>query len=265
LSCTFRCPNLSSVDEKTCASVPGERLSSARKLRELNAMDAKILIVEDESGLATILSDRFHKEGYVVTVARDGTSGLDLATREPFDLILLDIMLPGENGLTVCGKLRQRGSNTPILMLTARRQTSDKVVGLGTGADDYLTKPFQMAELLARVAALLRRAGPRDPTAGDRHHFGAVRIDLRRAEVSRDGRPVNLSAKEFQLLRYFLGHRGVVVSRDELLREVWGYGVVPSSRTVDVHVAWLRQKLEEDPKNPRFILTVIGLGYKFAG
>jgi two-component system, OmpR family, alkaline phosphatase synthesis response regulator PhoP len=234
-------------------------------LREWNAMDAKILIVEDESGLATILSDRFHKEGYVVTVARDGTSGLDLATREAFDLIVLDIMLPGESGLIVCSKLRQLGSNTPILMLTARRQTSDKVVGLGTGADDYLTKPFQMAELLARIAALLRRAGPRDATAGDRHHFGAVRIDLRRAEVSREGQPVNLSAKEFQLLRYFLGHRGIVVSRDELLREVWGYGVVPSSRTVDVHVAWLRQKLEEDPKNPRFILTVIGLGYKFAG
>lgn len=228
-------------------------------------MDAKILIVEDEVALATTLKDRLRKEGYAVTAVHDGKSASDLATREQFDLIVLDLMLPGESGLTVCQKVRQSGSNAPILMLTARRETMDKVVGLRTGADDYLTKPFQMAELLARIAALLRRAGQGPVIAGDRHQFGSIRVDLRRAEVSRDGQLVNLSAKEFQLLRYFVGHRGAVLSRAELLREVWGYGVVPSSRTVDVHVAWLRHKLEDDPKNPQFILTVVGLGYKFAG
>jgi len=228
-------------------------------------MNKKILIVEDEAGLATTLKDRFAKEGYAVTVARDGTSGLELAIAQQFHLIVLDLMLPGQSGLTVCEKLRQLGSNIPILMLTARRQTTDKVVGFETGADDYLTKPFQMAELLARVAALLRRAGQEDGSEANRHQFGTVHVDLKRAEVVRDGQSVSLSAKEFQLLRYFVSHRGAVLSRDQLLREVWGYGVVPSSRTVDVHVAWLRHKLEEDPKNPQFILTVVGLGYKFAG
>src|ERR1700747_1549119 len=174
-------------------------------------MNAKILIVEDEAGLATTLKDRLQKEGHTVSVARDGNSGMDLATREPFDLLILDLMLTGQNGLTICQKLRQLGSNEPILMLTARRQTMDKVVGLRTGADDYLTKPFQMAELLARIAALLRRAGQGPETVGERHQFGSIRMDFRRAEVSRDDRPVNLSAKEFQLLRYFVGHRGAVL------------------------------------------------------
>ena len=228
-------------------------------------MDSKILIVEDEAGLATTLKDRLRKEGYAVSVARDGVAGWELATSKPFDLIILDLMLPGQSGLTVCQKLRERGSSTPILMLTARRQTADKVAGLRTGADDYLTKPFQMAELLARVAALLRRAAQPAGVAGVRHQFGDVSIDVRRTEVVRDGQPVALSAKEFLLLRYFVEHRGTTLSRDELLREVWGYDAVPSSRTVDVHVAWLRQKLENDPKNPQFILTVVGLGYKFAG
>ncbi|HVB58468.1 MAG TPA: response regulator transcription factor [Candidatus Acidoferrales bacterium] len=228
-------------------------------------MDAKILIVEDEAGLVTALRDRLRKEGYGVSVARDGTSGLDIASREHFDLILLDLMLPGQNGLTVCQKLRQLGSATPILMLTARRQTMDKVIGLRSGADDYLTKPFKMAELLARVDALLRRAGQPGGTARVRYQFGAVQIDMRRTEVTRDGKPVPLSAKEFQLLRYFVEHRGTTLSREELLRDVWGYDATPSTRTVDVHVAWLRQKLENDPKNPQLILTIVGLGYKFAG
>ena len=150
-------------------------------------------------------------------------------------------------------------------MLTARRQTLDKVAGLRTGADDYLTKPFQMAELLARIDSLLRRSGQTAAGASNHHKFGSVQIDIRRAEVSRDGKPVLLSAKEFQLLRYFVEHRGATLSREELLHEVWGYGVAPSTRTVDVHVGWLRQKLENDPKNPQWILTAIGLGYKFAG
>jgi two-component system alkaline phosphatase synthesis response regulator PhoP len=227
-------------------------------------LDSKILIVEDEASLATTLKDRLRKEGYAVTVARDGLTGLDAAMREPFDLIVLDVMLPGQNGLAVCQKLRQSGSTTPILMLTARRQTMDKVIGLSTGADDYLTKPFQMAELLARITALLRRAGQSAAPAPERHQFGNVHVDFRRAEVVKDGKPVALSAKEFQLLRYFVEHRGATISRDELLRQVWGYDAVPSSRTVDVHVAWLRHKLETDPKNPQLILTVVGLGYKFA-
>jgi two-component system alkaline phosphatase synthesis response regulator PhoP len=228
-------------------------------------MDLKILIVEDESGLATTIKDRLGKEGYAVRVAKNGTAGLELATREHFDLILLDIMLPGENGLQICQKLREMGSNTPILMLTARRQTADKVAGLKAGGDDYLTKPFKMAELLARVEALLRRSRPTTDSA-DRFQFGAIHVDLRSTQVSREGHPIALSAMEFQLLRYFAEHRGATLSREELLREVWGYGATPSTstRTVDVHVAWLRQKLENDPKNPELILTVVGLGYKFA-
>jgi two-component system alkaline phosphatase synthesis response regulator PhoP len=228
-------------------------------------MDLKLLIVEDEAGLATTLKDRLRKAGYGVSVAKTGPTGLDLATREHFDLIILDIMLPGESGLQVCQKLREMGSTTPILMLTARRQTADKVAGLKAGGDDYLTKPFQMAELLARVEALLRRARPGSETA-DRFQFGAIHVDLRSTQVSREGRQITLSAMEFQLLRYFAEHRGATLSREELLREVWGYGATPSTstRTVDVHVAWLRQKLENDPKNPQLILTVVGLGYKFA-
>jgi two-component system alkaline phosphatase synthesis response regulator PhoP len=227
------------------------------------AMDKKILIVEDEAALATTLKDRLRKESYQVKVARDGLSGFTLAASEPFDLIVLDLMLPGQSGLAVCQKLRELGSSTPILMLTARRQLNDKVAGLKTGADDYLTKPFHMTELLARIEALIRRGQP--ASAGVRHQFGSVCVDLRSTEVSRDGHAISVSAKEFQLLRYFVEHRGATLSRDELLREVWGYEVTPSSRTVDVHVAWLRQKLEKDPRNPQFILTVVGLGYKFAG
>ncbi len=228
-------------------------------------MDAKILLVEDEVALATTVKDRLRKEGYAVTVTGNGESALGLAVRDKFDLIVLDVMLPGQSGVEVCRKLRQLGSTTPILMLTARRQVSDKVTGLRAGADDYLTKPFQMAELLARIEALLRRAVQGGEPKTFRYQFGAVRVDLRRTEVTRNGDPVVLSAKEFQLLRYFIEHRDATLSREELLREVWGYGTTPSSRTVDVHVAWLRQKLERDPKNPQLILTVVGLGYKFAG
>jgi two-component system, OmpR family, alkaline phosphatase synthesis response regulator PhoP len=228
-------------------------------------MASGILIVEDEAGLATTLRDRLRKEGYAVSVVRDGLQGFDVAAREQFDLIILDVMLPGQSGLKVCEKLRQGGWSTPILMLTARRQVMDKVVGFKTGADDYLTKPFKMVELLARIEALLRRAGQPGAAPGVHYQFGTLAMDLRKAEVSRDGQPVNLSAKEFQLLRYFVEHRGAMLSREELLREVWGYDALPSTRTVDVHIAWLRQKLEKDPKNPLLILTVVGLGYKFTG
>lgn len=228
-------------------------------------MDERILIVEDEEDLLMILSDRLRNEGYSVETARDGVQGSERATGEPFDLIVLDIMLPRKNGFDVCRDLRQHGIATPILMLTARGQALDKVLGLKIGADDYVTKPFDMLELLARVEALLRRASSKPPGPGGIHQFGSTRVDLRRTEVWRDGKPVGLSAREFQLLRYFLQHRGATLSRKELLEEVWGYDGMAATRTVDVHVAGLRQKLEGDPKQPRLILTVQGLGYKFAG
>ena len=210
------------------------------------------------------LTDRLVAEGYAVESVRTAPDALATATGNRFDAVLLDVMLPGGSGFDVCRELRQRGVQTPILMLTARGQVVDRVVGLKLGADDYLVKPFEMAELLARVEALLRR-GTRtaDPT-GDRVQFGNVAVDFRRAEVTKAGTPVELSAREFKLLRYFVEHRGAALSRDELLNGVWGYNAMPNTRTVDVHVAWLRQKLEDNPRHPQFILTVHGLGYKFA-
>ncbi|MBI3696554.1 MAG: response regulator transcription factor [Acidobacteria bacterium] len=227
-------------------------------------MKPRILLVEDERGLLLTLTDRLRDEGYEVETCSDGNSGFERASADSFDLILLDVMLPGKSGFDVCRDLRQRGVATPILMLTARGQTVDKVVGLKLGADDYLTKPFEMMELMARIEALLRRAPPVSPAAAA-HQFGPLRVDFRSAEVSRDGKPVPLSAREFQLLRYFIEHRGATLSRDELLNEVWGYDTTPTTRTVDVHVAWLRQKLEENPRYPQLILTIHGLGYKFVG
>ncbi len=225
-------------------------------------MNRKILLVEDEPGLVLTLTDRLQDEGYTVEAQGDGNSALARAAGGGFDLILLDVMLPGKSGFDVCRDLRQHGVTTPILMLTARGQTVEKVLGLKLGADDYLTKPFQMIELLARMEALLRRT--RTPSALS-HQFGSVRVDFRSAEVTREGQPITLSAREFQLLRYFIEHRGAALSREELLNEVWGYDSTPTTRTVDVHVAWLRQKLEENSKYPQFILTVHGLGYKFVG
>lgn len=227
-------------------------------------MNARLLIVEDEAALVTTLRDRLRKEGYQVSVERDGISGLEKALQGQFELILLDVMLPGMDGFAICQKLRAAGSKTPILMLTARRRIIDKVTGLRNGADDYLTKPFQMGELLARVEALLRRS-EHPGAAGDEYRFESLSVDFRRTEVKRKGRVIAMSAKEFQLLRYFIEHAGATISREELLREVWGYKVTPSSRTVDVHVVGLRQKIENDPRNPRLIATVVGLGYKFGG
>ena len=229
----------------------------------------RLLLVEDEPGLQLTLSDRLAAEGYEVETAGDGDAAIALATTQPFDVIVLDVMLPGRDGFDVVRVLRAKGVVTPVLMLTARGQVADRVVGLKLGADDYLTKPFEVIELLARLEALQRRTqGPASGVVGDpghaRHRFGEVTVDVRRAEVTRGDAPVDLSAKEFQLLRYFLEHRGATLSREELLQEVWGYQSTPSTRTVDVHVAWLRQKLEPNPKLPRHILTVHGLGYKFA-
>jgi two-component system alkaline phosphatase synthesis response regulator PhoP len=224
----------------------------------------RILLIEDEAGLILTLTDRLSREGYAVESTRDGESGLERASADAFDLLLLDLMLPRMNGFDVCRELRRRGVATPIVMLTARGQVLDKVTGLKLGADDYVTKPFEMAELLARIEAQVRR-GPVAPPPGDGYVFGDIRVDFRKAEALRDGRPIELSAREFQLLRYFVEHRGVTVSREALLNEVWGYNQMPSTRTVDVHVAWLRQKIEPNPKHPQFILTVHGTGYRFAG
>jgi len=179
------------------------------------------------------------------------------------NLVFLDVMMPKLSGFDVCRVARERGVKVPIMMLTARGQVVDRVTGLRLGADDYLVKPFEMVELLARIDALLRRAAPAAAPGGEVAIFGGIRVDFRRAEVTKDGTLVELSAQEFKLLRYFLAHRGATLSRDELLNEVWGYNAMPSTRTVDVHVAWLRQKVEENPKHPQFILTVHGLGYKF--
>ena len=224
----------------------------------------RLLLVEDEPGLVLTLTDRLAREGYSIESSADGESGLERAAGEAFDLVLLDVMLPRLNGLDVLRELRRRGVETPVIMLTARGQIVDKVVGLKLGADDYVTKPFDMAELLARIEAKLRRA-PVTPHPAEGYQFGEVRIDFRRAEVTRAGAPLELSAREFQLLRYFIEHRGATLTRDELLNEVWGYNAMPSTRTVDVHVAWLRQKIEPNPRHPQFVLTIHGLGYKFAG
>jgi two-component system, OmpR family, alkaline phosphatase synthesis response regulator PhoP len=226
-------------------------------------MNENILLVEDEQALRMTLSDRLQSEGYVVDFSPDGEQGFEKATSLPFDLIILDIMLPRRSGLDVCRDIRLAGLATPILLLTARGQIVDKVAGLKLGADDYVTKPFDTLELMARIEALLRRAPTR--IGQGILHFGSVRVDIRGTQVTREGKPVYLSAREFQLLRYFVEHNGITLSRDEILREVWGYEVGTFTRTVDVHVAGLRQKLEKAPKKPELIITVPGIGYKFQG
>lgn len=230
-------------------------------------MNESILIVEDEQELCMTLGDRLRSEGYVVDFAAEGQAGLEKATHLPFDLIILDIMMPRRSGLDVCKDIRRAGLATPILLLTARSQTVDKVVGLKLGADDYVTKPFDTLELMARIEALLRRSPGRTdvskPGGPDFYRFGSVVLDLRRASATQDNKPVNLTAREFNLLRYFAEHQGVTLSRDQLLREVWGHKTGTLTRTVDVHVASLRQKLEPFPKDPEMILTVPGIGYRF--
>jgi two-component system alkaline phosphatase synthesis response regulator PhoP len=226
-------------------------------------MNESILLVEDEQALRTTLSDRLRGEGYVVETAADGQEGFDKASNLPYDLIVLDLMLPRRSGLDVCRDIRQAGMATPILILTVRNETVDKVVGLKMGADDYVTKPFEAAELLARIEVLLRRV-PIHAGQG-LYEFGSIRVDARRAEVTRNGKPVYLTAREFQLLRYFIERVGSTVPRAELLQSVWGYDADTFTRTVDTHVGSLRQKLEENPKRPELILTVSGVGYKFVG
>jgi len=227
--------------------------------------ERRILLVEDEESLVLTLRDRLTSEGYAVEVATDGDRATELGAQPRFDLIVLDVALPKKNGFDVCRDLRQRGIHTPILMLTARGQVVDKVLGLKLGADDYLTKPFETIELLARIEALLRRGRTVANGTAEAYAFGNVQVDFRSAVVMRDGQTVDLSGLELKLLRYFIDHRGAVLSRDELLDKVWGYEAMPVTRTVDVHVASLRQKIETNPGRPEFIVTVHGMGYKFVG
>lgn len=230
-------------------------------------MNRKILLVEDEEDLSLTLADRLENEGYAVEAVMDGETAVEMGVNGSYDLIILDVMLPRKNGFDVCRDLRQKNITIPILMLTAKGETIDKVIGLKLGADDYLTKPFEITEMLARVEALLRRS-PLSITPQnlpDQYSFDSITVDLRRTEVCREKQIVEMTAKEFKLLQYFITHRGVTISRDELLDAVWGYNTIPSSRTVDVHINWLRQKIEPNPENPRYILTVHGFGYKFIG
>ena len=233
----------------------------------MSANGKRILLIEDESGLVLTLTDRLNAEGYIVSHAGDGEKGERMAFERQFDLILLDVMLPKKNGFDIIRDLRKNGISTPVLMLTARGQVNEKVVGLKLGADDYLTKPFETLELLARIESLLRRPTsatvPASPLTS--YSFSLFTIDFRKMEMSRKGKLIELSAREFQLLRFFIEHRGTALSRETILNGVWGYDAMPTTRTIDTHITWLRQKLEENPKFPKYILTVHGVGYKFVG
>jgi len=229
-------------------------------------MNEHILIVEDEEELCMTLGDRLRSEGYAVDVAFDGKSGFEKMNQAPFDLVILDIMLPSRSGLDLCVDIRRSGFTTPILILTALSQSVEKVAGLKLGADDYVTKPFDTLELMARVEALLRRSPSRPENMSAMQEvmrLGTLVLDTRKSRVTRDGQPVNLTSREFQLFRYLVEHRGVTVSREELLEQVWGHIPGTLTRTVDMHIASLRQKLEAYPKKPEMIITVPLMGYKF--
>ena len=239
--------------------------SAARQQRVARTTSmTRILIVEDEPNMVAGLRDNFEFEGYDVITAPDGVAGLERALKEAPDLVILDVMMPRMSGLDVCKQLKAKRPSVPIIMLTARGQEVDKVVGLELGADDYVTKPFSIRELLARVKAVLRRAKtvPKDQ---ERYSFGEVEVNLKSCQVSRSGKAMDFSSKEFELLKYFLCHPGETLSRDRLLEDVWGYDRFPTTRTVDAHIVRLRQKVEPKPDEPRFILTVHGTGYKFVG
>ncbi len=224
----------------------------------------KVLLVEDDNSIATALKDGFEYEGFNVVHAADGEQGLRMASGESPDLIILDVMLPKMNGHDVCRQIRKGGNNVPIIMLTARGQEIDKVLGLKLGADDYVTKPFGFMELMARVEALLRRAKGHDVIL-ETYQFGNVSVDFKKGEANKKGTSLDLSARELRLLQYFVEHRGEVVAREQLLDAVWDYDNAPLTRTVDMHVAKLRKKIEDTPEDPHFIVTVHRMGYKFNG
>jgi DNA-binding response OmpR family regulator len=222
-----------------------------------------VLVVEDDKAMSIALRDGLASEGFRVVCAATGDDGFSLATERPPDIVILDVMLPRLNGLDVCRRLRAAGNAVPIIMLTARGQEADRVLGLKLGADDYVTKPFSFLELIARVEAVLRR---RPASAGiQAYEFGAVRIDFRHHEATKGGSRIDLTPREFLLMAYLVAHRGTVVTRDELLDAVWGYDNMPFTRTVDTHIAKLRKKIEEDPASPRYLVTLHRLGYKFLG
>ncbi|HOE12742.1 MAG TPA: response regulator transcription factor [bacterium] len=222
----------------------------------------RILIVEDEPDMRRGLEDNLQFEGYATVSTSNGLEGLRLARQDKFDLIILDLMLPGMDGLDLCRQLKREGSSTPIIMLTAKGSESDRVMGLEVGADDYITKPFSLRELLARVKAILRRSGALSSLS--EFQFDDIYLHFGRYEATKGGRPLQLSPREFEILRLLAEHRGEIVTRERFLEEVWGYESAPSTRTVDNHIAKLRQKIEADPDNPKYIITVHRMGYKFA-
>ena len=222
----------------------------------------KILIIEDEESILMALEDDLRVEGYEVSSAKDGLQGLTMAKEQGYNLIILDIMLPKMNGFEVCKQLRQTGVTTPILILTAKSQEIDKVLGLELGADDYVTKPFSPRELLARVNALFRRV-KQTQQGIDLYHFGDVEVDFKKYEAKKSGQPIYLTALEFAVLHFLIKHKDQVVSRDSILDKVWGDDVYVYPRTVDTHIAHLRKKIEDDPANPKYIIGVRGVGYKF--
>lgn len=226
-------------------------------------MNSRILLVEDEPGVALVVTDLLRAEGYSVETAGDGNAGLCRATEEPFDLLILDVMLPGLGGFEICHAVREHGFEGAVLMLTARGQIADRVKGLRIGADDYLPKPFDSDELLARVTALLRRVHKEELTPVMRVSFGNIIADFARAEFFKSGLPINLPAKEAELLRFLINHRGEALPRERILTQVWKGQAFITPRTVDVHIAWLRQKLEPNPQHPKHITTVRGEGYRF--
>lgn len=222
----------------------------------------RILVVEDEGSIAMGLKGDLELEGYEVEVAEDGLKAFEMALTGAYDLVLLDLMLPGKDGFEVCRELRREGSNVPIIMLTARTQEAEKVLGLELGADDYITKPFSPMELRARIKAVLRRAGGEDPTV---YRFDDIEVDLRRFEVRRDGSAVRLTPLEFKLLAAFVQNPGQVLSRDRLLDLVWGRDAFVTDRVVDTHITNLRKKVEVESGDPKYIVTVKGVGYRFDG
>jgi two-component system alkaline phosphatase synthesis response regulator PhoP len=227
-------------------------------------MSSRILLVEDEPRRVLTITDLLTAEGYAVETAADGPVGVSKALSEGFDLVVLEMMLPRTNGFEICRELRRLGRDVPILMLAAKPQLTDRVASHRMGPDDYMATPFKPTELLARVAALLRRSKKEKLTPLVHFEFGSVEIDFQKGLARKAGVPVGLAGKELDLLRYLIDHRGAVVSRDELLQIVWEYQPGVSSRTIDVHVAWLRQKLEDNPQNPQHIHTVRGVGYRFS-
>jgi DNA-binding response OmpR family regulator len=231
-------------------------------LYKTGTMEKAVLVIEDDVSILRGLKDNLTFEGYRVTTLSDGEEGLRVALDEDFDLLLLDLMLPGMNGYEICRKLKREKPELPVIMITARGTEMDKIAGLDIGADDYLTKPFSIPELLARIRAVLRRSG-KGQEEPDQFNFGHVKLDFRKMKAFFDDSEINLSGKEYAIMKYLILHKGEVVQRDELLEAVWGHDVIPDTRTVDNFILDLRKKLEEVPSDPRHIITVRGAGYKF--